>query len=181
MDTNTEHTGPEAIEEARRLLAEHEAAQRAAQEEAERRRTAEDRRQAERRKLWAEKYLASNPDAEIAEARKAARAAKLAFGDALAESPWFQAMIEWQQREFDVYAASQRRENARAVVEEREPRTMFNHGQLVTWIDGSPSFQEFWRVVDGTLRNHATFEPMAQADRLIAGPDGHDDPLTQTS
>lgn len=180
-DTTTPATPELSVDEARRILAEHDAAELAAMAKAEAQRAAEEQRRDRRRHEWARQFLADDPAAKITEARQKARAAKFEFARALAESPWFAAMIAWQQAEFDVRKLHDHREVARHLAEGRNPVLSSGAGALVSWLDGRPRFDELLRIMDATLHEHTTHDGPAELEDLIAGPDGPDDPLTQTS
>lgn len=162
-----------SLDEARAVIAEAEAAQRAEAEAAQQAAAAEHERRTERRRRWAAAYL-PGAQAELSAAIDAARQAETAFRDALRAEPWVQALMRWQEARNAAPAAATRASYARhalgisAEINEQGPQPM------VTYLNAQPSLAEFWRALDAILQS-VPYAPMAAIEAAFDGPD---DPLT---
>lgn len=173
----TEKNKPVSLDEARAVIAQHEADARAAAEVDQRAQRAERARQDERRRRWAETY-AAQAGATLKEMHAARRTAEQRFKDTLAAEPWVQAMIEWQAASNEVAAHITRAGHARHTIGATPSIDERPGLPLIEYVNGQPAFPQLWRMLGDILSEHVPYRPMAEVDELIAAQDGPGDPLT---
>lgn len=161
------------VEEARKVLAEFDAEARAAAEAQQHAADAEQARQADRRRRWAETY-APTAGADLARAFAAARQAETEFVEALAAEPWVQALVRWQAAESGPAAAVTRSGHARHILGQLTAPDERPGTHLVEYNNAVPSIPRLLRALGRLLDSAAPYEPLADVDGWVTATDDGD-------
>lgn len=149
---------------------------RAEQEQAEQ---AETERRAARARVWAEHYLSHGLPAELAEQSKAARAARARAREVLAETPWVQAVLDWQAALDEHPRIVARERRAREILGRGEPKRAATRAEVMAMREGVIGLGQLGEVLYRLLTEPSQGRSMADVDELIAHPGGDGDPLEE--
>lgn len=143
---------------------------------------AEQKRAAERGRIWATDYLANAT--ERTEQRTQLRTAERTLRTALADEPWVKALTDWHRARRRADLIQERETTARAYLDLPQLTPSAAPESAAHWRDGTPSPEFFLKpllaVIDSTVDDELEAEREtrdAELHSLLHAPDGKGDPL----